>query len=177
MKRIFYRSLLVFILPLLSIAQLKAQSWANEWKHAFSQEGRKEWKPEFTVRGRAGFVGSDPCLEFTGGVRIDDKRTLGLMVSQSKTYYDAVPAVGYHINTAIYMRRYFHLGGEYDVIAFYSDAAIGAKWKYKGYGRDIFYFAAWEPGIRMKLIYGNIHIFVGPTLALDCIGFHAGLGF
>ena len=32
-----------------------ANKWANEWKYAFSPEGRKSWKTEHTLRLRAGF--------------------------------------------------------------------------------------------------------------------------
>ena len=60
-----------------------AKTWAGGWKYAFSQEGRQNWKPEFTARQYAGFVTEGPAI--TGGVRIDDKRTFGLMVWQGKT--------------------------------------------------------------------------------------------
>lgn len=66
-----------------------ARSWTEGWKYAFSQEGRQNWKPEFTARLYAGFVTEG--LAITGGVRIDDKRTFGLMVWQGKTWIDAAP--------------------------------------------------------------------------------------
>ncbi|MBR5015162.1 MAG: hypothetical protein IKY16_11265, partial [Bacteroidales bacterium] len=51
-------------------------SWANEWKYAFSPEGRKSWKTEHTLRLRAGFFTEG--VMFTSGIRLDEKRTLGL---------------------------------------------------------------------------------------------------
>ena len=57
--------------------------WIDEWKYAFSAEGRRAWKPEFTVRTYAGFFTGGPAI--TGGIRIDNKHTLGLMLLQGKT--------------------------------------------------------------------------------------------
>ena len=63
--------------------------WADEWKHAFSKEGVREWKPEFTLRYYAGFVTSGPML--TGGIRIDEKRSFSIFMSQGDRYADYAP--------------------------------------------------------------------------------------
>ena len=193
------RKSFIIALLLLSCVSLNAQTfaddakvWAEGWKYAFSQEGRQNWKPEFTARWTTGFFTTGP--EFTGGVRIDDKRTFGLLFGQGDLYLDAHPADVYSISTGLYMRRYFHLGKR-DIFAFYSDAAIGARWLYRVDGKylintktgektevvgynpgDVWFFAAWEPGMRVRF-WRNIHLFLGPTIAIDCIGFHLGVGF
>lgn len=84
------RKIVVVILFLVVVLPLKGQtladdasSWAGEWKAAFSVDGRRKWKPEFTVRYSAGFISEGPLI--TGGVKIDDKRTLGLMFGQGCT--------------------------------------------------------------------------------------------
>lgn len=48
------------------------------WKYSFSSEGVKRWKPEFTARWGLGIYASE--FVFSGGVRVDEKRTFGLMV-------------------------------------------------------------------------------------------------
>lgn len=168
-------------------------SWAGGWADAFSASGRKNWKPEFTLRYSVGISSAGPIV--TGGVRIDDKRTLGLMVGHASTYIDAAPGDIYHIQTGAYMRRYFHLGGR-DITAFYSDLSIGCSWIYKVEGKywcdpasgeivkemisdnpgDVWFLASWEPGIRFRF-YKNIHLFFGPTIATDRLGLHLGIGF
>lgn len=46
-------------------------------KESFSATGRENWKPDFTLRANMGiFTGG---ITATGGVRIDENRTLGLM--------------------------------------------------------------------------------------------------
>ena len=169
-----------------------ARSWTEGWKYAFSQEGRQNWKPEFTVRLYAGFVTEGPAI--TGGVRIDDKRTFGLMVWQGKTWIDAAPASVYSISTGLYMRRYFHLGKK-DIVALYSDVAIGAGYVYKVNGGnrinsetgetvriidyskgDVLFAATWQPGVRFRF-WRNLHLFLGPTLSTNTVGFHLGAGF
>ena len=84
------------------------KTWADEWKHAFSREGLQNWKPEFTARVYAGLLTEGTAM--TGGVRIDDKRTVGLMVWQGNTWIDAAPANVYSLSTGLYVRRYSHLG-------------------------------------------------------------------
>ncbi len=159
-----------------------SRSWAEGWKYAFSKEGRQNWKPEFTARYYAGFVTEGPAV--TGGVRIDDKRTLGLMVWQGKTWIDAVPASVYSISAGLYMRRYFHLGQK-DIVALYCDLAIGAGYVYKIDGTadstqyskgEVLFAAALQPGIRFRL-WKNLHLFLGPTLSTNTVGLHLGVGF
>jgi len=169
-----------------------AKVWADGWKYAFSAEGRQAWKPEFTARVYGGFVTGGPAV--TGGVRIDDKRTFGLMVWQGETWIDAAPASVYSISTGLYMRRYFHLGKK-DVVALYSDVAIGAGYVYKvnggyrinvetgepvkiiDYGKgDVLFAATWQPGVRFRF-WRNLHLFLGPTLSTNTVGLHLGVGF
>lgn len=193
------RKIVVVILFLVVVLPLKGQtladdasSWAGEWKAAFSVDGRRKWKPEFTIRYSAGFISEGPLI--TGGVKIDGKRTLGLMFGQGCTYIDAAPADIYHIQSAIFMRRYFHLGTR-DIITLYSDIAVGVSWVYKVNGKywtdietgdtienvddnpgDVWFHAFWEPGICFRF-YRNLHLFLGPTFATDRIGLHLGVGF
>ena len=50
---------------------------AQGLKESFSATGRENWKPDFTLRANMGiFTGG---ITATGGVRIDENRTLGLM--------------------------------------------------------------------------------------------------
>ncbi len=169
-----------------------AKVWAADWKHAFSAEGRQAWKPEFTARVYAGFVTEGPAV--TGGVRIDDKRTLGLMVWEGDTRIDAAPASVHSISTGMYMRRYFHLGKK-DIVALYSDFAIGTGYIYRidgGYMTnvetgetvrtydqnsegDILFAATWQPGIRFRF-WKNLHLFLGLTISTNTIGIHLGVG-
>ena len=169
-----------------------ARSWTEGWKYAFSQDGRQNWKPEFTARLYAGFVTEGPAI--TGGVRIDDKRTFGLMVWQGKTRIDAAPASVYSISTGLYMRRYFHLGQK-DIVALYCDFAIGAGYVYKMNGGymtntetgetvkttdyskgDVLFAATLQPGIRFRF-WKNLHLFLGPTVSTNTVGLHLGVGF
>lgn len=193
------RKLLLLTLIALSCASAGAQtmaddarSWADGWKYAFSPEGRQNWKPEFTVRGYVGFVTEGPAI--TGGVRIDEKRTLGLMVWQGKTWIDAAPASVHNVSIGLYMRRYFHLGKK-KIVSLYGDFAIGAGYVYKinggyrtdpvtgktvkttDYSKGDFLFAATlQPGIRFRF-WKNLHLFLGPTLSTNTIGLHLGVGF
>jgi hypothetical protein len=169
-----------------------AGKWANEWKHAFSSEGVKEWKPEFTIRYYAGFVTNGPMV--TGGVRVDEKRSFALFLSQGDTYIDHAPGDIYSISSGLNFRRYWHLGAR-KIFAIYSDIYAGASWVYKVNGKyhlntetgeqweiiddnvgDVNFFGGWQPGIRVRC-YRNLHIFLGPTIATDCLGFHLGIGF
>ena len=169
-----------------------AKSWAEGWKYAFSAEGRQNWKPEFTARYYAGFVSEGPAI--TGGVRIDDKRTFGLMVWQGNTWIDAAPASVYTLSSGLYMRRYFHLGKK-DIVAIYADFAIGAGYVYKmngGYMHNtetgetvrttdyekgqVLFAATLQPGVRFRL-WRNLHLFLGPTISTNTVGLHLGVGF
>ena len=164
----------------------------GEWKHAFSAEGRQQWKPEVTARIKAGIYSGAETL--TGGIRVDSKRTLGIMLGQGTVFIDAAPGHVYHLETAAYMRRYVHLGKR-DVFALYSDVYIGAGGVYKVTGDavrtipgtceervlinqkpgDVHFLIGWEPGIRLR-IYRNVHVFLGPTISNACLGAHLGLG-
>ena len=166
--------------------------WANEWKHAFSEEGFKEWKPEFTLRFYTGLTTTGPML--TGGVKVDEKRTFALFLGQGDTYLDYAPADLYFISTGLSFRRYWHLGKR-KIFAFYSDLYAGAGWIYKIDGKyhgnaetgeqweviddnvgDVLFVGGWQPGIRVRC-YKNLHVFLGPTIATDCLGIHLGIGF
>lgn len=164
----------------------------DEWRIAFSKENRRSWKPEFTIRGDAGIYAGG--INITGGVRIDEKRTLGLMIGEGNIYVDHAPGDISTIRTALTFRRYFHLGKR-KIISFYSDLYAGAAFIYDVQGKyrpipntgeveevihqnkgDIEFLIGFQPGIRLRF-YKNIHIFLGPTIAADCIGFHLGAGF
>ena len=197
MKRLLILAAALFVS---TMVPLKAQTmaddakvWAAGWKHAFSAEGRQAWKPEFTARVYAGFFTEGPAV--SGGIRIDDKRTLGLMIWKGNTYIDAAPASVHSISTGLYMRRYFHLGKK-DIVALYSDFAIGAGYIYRidgGYMTnvetgetvrtyeensegDIIFAATWQPGVRFRF-WKNLHLFLGPTISTNTIGIHLGVGF
>lgn len=194
MKR-FLMIELSLLIGLTSSAQTMADDikvWAEDWKYAFSAEGRQALKPEFTARVYAGFVTEGPAI--TGGVRVDDKRTLGLMVWQGETYIDAAPGAVYNVSAGLYMRRYFHLGKK-DIVALYSDIAVGAGYVYKVNGKywentetgekteiiedspgDIKFAATWQPGIRFRF-WRNVHLFLGPTISTNTVGLHLGVGF
>lgn len=166
--------------------------WSDEWRYAFSKESVKEWKPEFTLRYFAGFITEGPML--TGGVRVDEKRSLALFVSQGKTYVDYAPGDIYSFRTGVNFRRYWHLGKR-KIFAIYSDLYAGAAWIYKINGKydynaatgeqweviddnvgDVLFLGGWQPGIRIRC-YKNLHLFLGPTIATDCMGLHLGIGF
>ena len=186
---------LALLIGLTASAQTMADDmkiWAEGWKYAFSAEGRKAWKPEFSARLYAGFVTEGPAI--TGGVRIDDKRALGLMVWQGKTHIDAAPADIYSVSGGLYMRRYFHLGQK-DIVALYSDFAIGAGYVYKidgGYMHNtetgetvrttdyekgqVLFAATLQPGVRFRF-WRNLHLFLGPTISTNTVGLHLGVGF
>lgn len=161
-------------------------NWAEGWKHAFSKEGVKEWKPEFTARYRLGVYTSGQML--CGGVRIDEKRTFSLFINHADFYLDYAPGNLYTIGTGINFRRYWHFGKR-KIFALYSDLYAGAGWIYKIKGRwkeaeekiddnvgDIQFIGGWQPGIRIRC-YRNLHIFLGPVLATDCLGGTIGIGF
>lgn len=41
---------------------------------------------------------------------------------------------------------------------------------------DMIFIGGWQPGIRVRC-YKNLHLFIGPTLAAECLGAHLGIGF
>ena len=148
--------------------------------------------PEFTARIDLGIYNGS--CNFTGGVRLNDVWTVGLLAGRATTYIDAAPGHIYAINTAAYTRGYIHLGAK-DIFALYGDLSIGASWVYKVTGKyayygddieprelihenpgDVHFLLSFEPGIRIR-IYRNIHIFLGPTISSVTRGIHLGIGF
>lgn len=191
MKRIVLKSIACVVFMLLPLISAQAQSI----KEIFSVEGRENWKPEVTVRGNLGIYAGGFAV--TGGVRIDEKRTLGLMVGKNVNVYTVMH--GYadinSFSAALYGRRYFHLG-ERKIFSFYSDLALGAAvvtgmegvyWVDPIDGTtkmddidvergDVQLYVSFQPGMRVRF-YKNIHLFLGPTLSSHCLGVHLGLGF
>lgn len=191
MQRSLLKSIVFATVLVLPFCSLSAQSI----KESFSVEGRKNWRPEFTVRGNLGFYASGFAV--TGGARIDEKRTFGLMVGKNVNVYTVTH--GYtdvnSFSAALYGRRYFHLG-ERKIFSFYSDLALGAAivtdiegayWVDPVDGSikkddvsvekgDVQFYISWQPGIRVRC-YKNLHIFLGPTLSSHCLGVHLGIGF
>lgn len=158
------------------------KTWVEDWKYTFSPEGRKTWRPEFTARVYMELNSKGPAI--TGGVRINNKRTLGLMVWQDEIYIDAAPGHFWNVSAGLYTRRYFHLGKK-DIVALYSDLAIGARYVYKVRGNiesmeqrpgDIWFAAVWDPGIRFRF-WRNVHMFLGPQFSTNVFGLHLGVGF
>ena len=166
--------------------------WSQQWVHAFSKEGRKAWKPEFTLRCDGGIYATGWAA--TGGVRIDEKRSLGLLMGKGHLYIDHMPGEIHNIRTALTFRRYFHLGKR-KIISFYSDLYAGAAITYKVEGKyrtnketgeviemieddkgDVWPLIGWQPGIRIRFVK-NVHLFLGPTISTDCYGLHIGFGF
>lgn len=193
MKRIISRTMagMAFLLLASWSQSLSAQSI----KESFSAEGIKNWKTEVTVRGNLGFYAGGFAV--TGGARIDEKRTLGLMVGKNVNVYTVNH--GYSdvnsISAAVYGRRYFHLG-ERKIFSLYSDLALGAAfvtdverayWVDPVDGTtkmddisvekgDVQFYISWQPGIRVRF-FNNAHLFLGPTLSTHCLGVHLGIGF
>lgn len=154
--------------------------WANEWKYAFSKDGRKNWQSEFTIRYRMGIYTDGPMA--TAGIRVDEKRTIGIFAGLEEVWDDATPANIYSARLGVAFRRYWHLGKR-KIFAFYSDLYAGAGYIYKVTSSetyhdkgDVLFVGGWQPGIRVRC-YKNLHIFLGPTLATDCLGLHLGIGF
>lgn len=182
---------ILLALFLLVSSSLSAQSL----KESFSNEGRKNWTSEFTVRGNLGIYAGGFAV--TGSARIDEKRTLGLMVGKNVNVYTVMH--GYtdvnSFSAALYGRRYLHLG-ERKIFSFYSDLALGAAvvtgmegayWVDPVDGStkkddisvdkgEVQFYLSWQPGMRLRF-YKNIHMFLGPTLSTHCLGVHLGIGF
>ena len=191
MKKIVLKSIACVVFMLLPLISAQAQSI----KESFSVEGRENWKPEVTVRGNLGIYAGGFAV--TGGVRIDEKRTLGLMVGKNVNVYTVNHGYMdvYSYSAALYGRRYFHLG-ERKIFSFYSDLALGAAvvtgmegayWVDPIDGTtkmddidvergDVQLYVSFQPGMRVRF-YKNIHLFLGPTLSSHCLGVHLGLGF
>ncbi len=191
MKKKVLRAIACVAFMLLSLTSVQAQSI----KESFSAEGRKNWKPEVTVRGNLGIYAGGFAV--TGGVRLDEKRTLGLMAGKNVNVYTITP--GYtdvnSFSAALYGRRYFHLG-ERKIFSLYSDLALGAAFVTDLEGAywvdpvdgatkkddisvekgDVQFYISWQPGVRVRC-YKNLHLFLGPTLSSHCLGVHLGIGF
>lgn len=157
----------------------------SEWKYAFSSEGRKQWSPEFTARYEMGLFTAG--VAGTVGVRIDDKRTLGIIGWKGYSHMDAVPGDMYEIAGGLCFRRYFPLGRR-GIFAFYSDIEAGAGYCQSisgNFSEDVrpvyepgeFYpYLVWQPGFRIRF-WKNIHIFTGLTVSYSNLGLHLGIGF
>ena len=191
MKKKVLRVIACAAFMLLPLTSVQAQSI----KESFSAEGRKNWKSEVTVRGNLGIYAGGFAV--TGGVRIDEKRTLGLMAGKNVNVYTITP--GYtdvnSFSAALYGRRYFHLG-ERKIFSFYSDLALGAAFVTDLEGAywvdpvdgvtkkedisvdkgDVQFYLSWQPGVRVRF-FDNVHLFLGPTLSSHCLGVHLGIGF
>ena len=193
MKKDFFKSIACGILMMFSLTSVQAQSI----QESFSAEGRKTWKSEVTVRGNLGIYAGGFAV--TGGVRIDEKRTLGLMAGKNVNVYTITP--GYtdvnSFSAALYGRRYFHLG-ERKIFSLYSDLALGAAVVTDIEGAywvdpdpidgttkmddisvengDVQFYLSWQPGVRVRF-FDNVHLFLGPTLSSHCLGVHLGIGF
>ena len=144
---------------------------------AQAQERSRNLKPEFTARISAGFVTEGPAV--TAGIRVNDKRTLGIWIGKGDTYIDSAPANIHAVQTAAYTRRYVRLGSR-DIVALYGEFLAGCGWIYRvdgNYqsGSDVVLYAGINTGIRLR-IFRNVHLFLGPTLTTNTIGLHAGIG-
>ena len=104
MKKNVLKNIACAVIMVFSLTSVQAQSI----KESFSAEGRKNWKSEVTVRGNLGIYAGGFAV--TGGVRIDEKRTLGLMAGKNVNVYTVTH--GYtdvnSFSAALYGRRYFH---------------------------------------------------------------------
>ena len=191
MKRNILKVIACVAIMLFPLTSVQAQSI----KESFSAEGRKNWKPEVTVRGNLGIYAGGFAV--TGDVRIDEKRTLGLMAGKNVNVYTVTH--GYtdvnSFSAALYGRRYFHLG-ERKIFSFYSDLALGAAFVTDLEGAywvdpvdgttkkedisvdkgDVQFYISWQPGVRVRF-FDNVHLFLGPTLSSHCLGVHLGIGF
>lgn len=165
-------------------------SYFSGWRDAFSEESMSDWRPEFTLRYSLGIRTKGPAV--TVGIRVDRNHTLGIMAGQWTCYTPKNDAYVHTWGGGIFMRRYIHLSRR-DVVALYSDASAGVACVFKTTGGipdpetgivrgssrqpgDLIIISSLEPGIRVRLA-ANLHLFVGPTFATRCYGFHMGLGF
>ena len=187
MKHLFGKLMLAAVLAGVAPAA-KGQSMADEvktsfqhWKYDFSEEGRKAWKAEITVRMDGGIYHGGPSI--TGGIRIDEKRTIGLMLGHREYYSDHIPCTDYVTMTALYYRRYQPLGKK-QIFGLYSEVTVGGAFRYASTRpadtKDNFTLSplqlGWEGGVRIRF-WRNIHIFLGPTFSTTSAGIHAGFGF
>jgi len=142
-----------------------------------------KWQAEATLRGFAGFIGAGGMV--TMGMRIDEKRTMGLALAMFSTYYDAYPAYVDKISPNLYYRRYFHFGPK-RICSIYIDGLMGVSICTGVRGQNskgqtpaelgrVWFNLQIDPGVKLR-IFKNIHLFIGPSIGSTCIGLHAGLG-
>lgn len=188
MKRVFATTVCLCLMLLCGTqakAQLSPTTHLEQWKYAFSEEGRQNWKPEFTARAYGGFYEAGVAL--SAGVRIDNRRTLGILVAKAEMG-SASSDTEYFTKIMATYRRYYHIGKR-ERFAFYSDMNFGVGIvnkvelgptaeleEYHSKPGDWGPMLEWQPGIRLRLI-GNSHISLGPSLSPTHFGLHIGVGF
>lgn len=152
-------------------------------ENSYSIEGNKKHiAPEFTVRASGGFFASSVAV--TGGVKFNDKRTVGLMLCNLKTYDDADPSHAYFNEVGVYYRRTFKLGKR-NRLSLYNDIALAYAHVYKETGivtenteyrkGDDLIDVIWQPGLKIRF-YNNFHMFMGPQISGGFVGLHLGIG-
>lgn len=160
----------------------KKMNCLQQWEYALSPEGKKDWKPEFTIRKYTYLFAGGHTV--SAGIRVDNKRTLGITAAKGVLHYTYPPEDDYYYGVGFLMRRYFHLGKK-DIFAFYSDLNIGIGHIYKVYynledktrhpgvyGPLI----SWQPGFRVRF-WRNIHLFCGLGISTETVGVYSGIGF
>lgn len=175
---------------LLSAGDGVCQTLGEALRYDFSAEGIRQWRPEVSLRYNMTMYTSGPSLGV--GARIDEKRTLGLMFAIGDTYIDSAPGDVYRFYTGLYARRYFPLGGG-GRFSLYSDITLGCGYVYKVDGKyrtssgvreevvseskgDVDFIIGWHGGVCLRA-WRSLHFFIGPTVAVDAIGLHLGVGF
>lgn len=168
------------------------ESLFGEYRAAFSPEGRKLWKPEVTARVNLGIFNGSEVLGV--GVRVHKHHSMGILVGQGNVYIDAAPGDIQYVQAALYKRLYLPFGHR-EIVSIYSDIYLGAGVVYNVSGKyyedpitheqkelingsrgDVLPIIGWQPGIRLRL-FRSANIFLGPTIATNCLGVHMGLGF
>ncbi|MBQ6604278.1 MAG: hypothetical protein IIX17_01595 [Tidjanibacter sp.] len=186
MKRVFATTVCLCLMLLCGTqakAQLNSTTYLEQWKYAFSEEGKQHWKPEFTARA---FLGPyEGGLAVTGGVRVDNKRTLGGRITISESGSTLMPSE-YFITLSANYRKYLHFGPR-EIISLYSDFHAGLGIIYKtdkaidpeiepAKPGSMGPILGVQPGIRLRLVE-NIHLFAGVSLSNLHVGLHLGVGF
>ena len=188
MKRIIFTTTMSLLLMLLCGPKAQAQTVPTvkeEWRAAFSAEGRKNWKPEFTARGSMGFY--EIQKSFSVGIKVDEYRTLGIMYAESESGSSSSDT-DYYSKVMAHFRRYFPLGKK-GTFAFYGDVNLGVaivtkvelgpmadKEEFHEKPGNVWPMVELQPGIRLRL-FGNAHIFFGPSITSVHTGLHIGVGF
>lgn len=167
------RNALTYVV-LLGLMLLSVPAMAQE---KTDEEGKK-LSGEFTARYRVGFFTEGPMI--TGGIRMDEKHTVGIFLGHEELWDDATPANIYSYRAGLVYRWN---NGRRKAVSFYSEIYAGAGYVYKVDGvdtdnslGDLLFVGGWQPGVRFG-VYNNFHIFLGPTFGTDCIGLHLGFGF